>query len=164
MSLARLSSDSRVWFFIADRPLTAPEEQQLQALMTEFVNGWKSHGSALLAGFELRWHTLLTVAVDESVESPSGCSIDKVFRLLQDFSSATGIDFLNRLLLLVPQADGTAQIHNRQTATAAKDRAEISENTPVLDVMHTRLGDFIDKPLQPFREHWMGKQLLKHNA
>lgn len=164
MSLARLSSDSRVWFFIADRPLTAPEEQQLQALMTEFVNGWKSHGSALLAGFELRWHTLLTVAVDDSVEAPSGCSIDKVFRLLQDFSTASGIDFLNRLLLLVPQADGTVQIHNRQTATAAKDRAEISENTPVLDVMHTRLGDFIDKPLQPFHEHWMGKQLLKHNA
>jgi hypothetical protein len=164
MSLARLSSDSRVWFFIADRPLTAPEVQQLQALMTEFVNGWKSHGSALLASFELRWNTLLTVAVDESVEAPSGCSIDKVFRLLQDFSSATGIDFLNRLLLLVPQEDGTAQIHNRQTATAAIDRAEISENTPVLDVMHPRLGDFTSNPLQPFREHWMGKQILKQNA
>jgi hypothetical protein len=164
MSLAHLSSGSRIWFFIANRPLTVPEEEQLQALMTEFINGWKSHGSELLAGFELYWRALLTMAVDESVEAPSGCSIDKVFRLLQDFSSATGIDFLNRLLLLVPQADGMAQIHNRQTATAAIDRGELDENTPVADVMHTRLGDFVDKPLQPFREHWMCKQLLKQNA
>jgi len=112
MSLAHLSPGSRVWFFIADRPLTEAEAAQLKMAMSEFVSGWKSHGSALSAGFELRWNALLAVAVDESVEAPSGCSIDKVFRLLTDFTAATGIDFLNRLLLLVPQPDGTALVYN----------------------------------------------------
>ena len=164
MSLAHLSSDSRVWFFIANRPLTAPEEQQLQALMTEFINGWKSHGSPLLAGFELRWHALLTVAVDESVEAPSGCSIDKVFKLLQEFLIATGIDFLNRLLLLVPDGEETAQIYSRDKAQEALDCGKLDENTMVADIMHTTLGTFAGAPLQPFCNHWMGKQLIRKNA
>lgn len=164
MSLSHLAPGSRVWFFIADRPLTEAEATQLIEAMSEFVSGWKSHGSALSAGFELRWNTLLTVAVDESVESPSGCSIDKVFRLLNDFAAATGIDFLNRLLLLVTKPDGTAHIHTRESATIAINSGELQENTPVADVMHNRLGDFIANPLQPFREHWMGKQLFKQNA
>lgn len=164
MSLAHLSPGSRVWFFIADRPLTEAEAAQLNMAMSEFVSGWKSHGSALSAGFELRWNALLAVAVDESVEAPSGCSIDKVFRLLMDFTAATGIDFLNRLLLLVPQPHGTALVYNRQSANEAINGGQLQENTPVADVMHARLGDFTANLLQPFREHWMGKQLLKQNA
>jgi hypothetical protein len=164
MSLSHLAPGSRVWFFIADRPLTEAEAMQLNEAMSEFVSGWKSHGSALSAGFELRWNALLTVAVDESVESPSGCSIDKVFRLLNDFAAATGIDFLNRLLLLVTKPDGTAHIYTRESATKAINSGELKENTAVADVMHAKLGDFMANPLQSFREHWMGKQLFKQNA
>jgi hypothetical protein len=94
MSITQLSPGSRVWFFIANRPLNSEEAAQLTGVMSEFVSGWKSHGSALSADFDFRWNALLTVAVDESVEAPSGCSIDKVFRLLNDFMTATGIDFL----------------------------------------------------------------------
>jgi hypothetical protein len=100
------------------------------------------------------------VAVDESVEAPSGCSIDKVFRLLSDFTTATGIDLLNRLLLLVPDSADTASIYTRQLADAAIETGKINENTPVANIMHTRLEAFISQPLQPFRDHWMGKQLL----
>lgn len=163
MSIAHLSPSSRVWFFIADRPLNANEAAQLNQTMTEFVSGWKSHGSALLAGFELRWNALLTVAVDESVEAPSGCSIDKVYRLLTDFTTATGIDFLNRLLLLVPEGE-SASVNTRQSAAAAIESGKLNENTPVADVMHTRLETYTSQPLKPFRDHWMGKQLLKQNA
>ncbi|MFM7766011.1 MAG: hypothetical protein ACKO6I_10170 [Sphingomonadales bacterium] len=163
MSLAHLSPGSRVWFFIADRPLNANEASQLNQTMTEFISGWKSHDSALSAGFELRWNALLTVAVDESVETPSGCSIDKVFRLLTDFTAATGIDFLNRLLLLVPEGE-SANVYTRQAATAAIESGELNENTLVADVMHTHLETYNAQPLQSFRNHWMGKQLLKQNA
>ncbi|NBP04809.1 MAG: hypothetical protein EBV15_01120 [Bacteroidetes bacterium] len=160
MSLAHLSPGSRVWFFIADRPLNANEAEQLNQTMTEFIGGWKSHGSALSAGYEIRWNALLVVAVDESIEAPSGCSIDKVFRLLSDFTTATGIDLLNRLLLLVPDNADTASIYTRQLAAAAIETGTINENTPVADIMHIRLETFVSQPLQPFRDHWMGKQLL----
>jgi hypothetical protein len=164
MSVNQLSLGSRVWFFIANRPLNAEEAAQLTGAMTEFVSSWKSHGSALSAGFDFRWNALLTVAVDEAVESPSGCSIDKVFRLLNDFMTATGIDFLNRLLLLVPSGDDTANLFTADGAKEAMEKGTLTDNTPVADVMHTTLGSFINSPLQPFRHHWMGKQLIRQNA
>ncbi len=164
MSLSHLAPGSRVWFFIADKFLTEAEATQLSEAISEFVSSWKSHGSALSAGFEIHWNALLTVAVDETIEAPSGCSIDKIFRLLNDFSAATGIDFMNRLLMLVPQPDGTAHIYNRESAAHAINGGELQENTSVVNVMHARLRDFTDNPLQPFRDHWMGKQLLKQNA
>jgi hypothetical protein len=164
MSITQLSPGSRVWFFIANRNLNSEEAAQLTGVMSEFVSGWKSHGSALSADFDFRWNALLTVAVDESVEAPSGCSIDKVFRLLNDFMTATGIDFLNRLLLLVPSGDETANIYTSSAAKEALEKGTLTENTPVADVMHTTLGSFVNRPLQPFHHHWMGKQLIRQNA
>ncbi|MEY4003520.1 MAG: hypothetical protein RIT07_1562 [Bacteroidota bacterium] len=164
MSITRLSPGSRVWFFVADRPLNANEAEHLNKIMTEFISGWKSHGSALSAGYEIRWNALLVVAVDESVEAPSGCSIDKVFRLLNDFKETTQIDFLNRLLLLVPTGENTVNIYTHSAAKTALENGILTDNTPVSDVMHTTLGSFVNNPLQPFQHHWMGKQIIRQNA
>jgi hypothetical protein len=78
--------------------------------------------------------------------------------------TATGIDFLNRLLLLVPAGENTANIYTQSAAKEALEKGTLTENTPVADVMHTTLGSFVNRPLQPFHHHWMGKQLIRQNA
>ena len=81
--LPSMPDASRVWMFGAQRFLTPDEANHLQAEMSHFVSGWQAHGKDLLAGFWLLLNNVLVVAVDESKEPPSGCSIDKVFKLLK---------------------------------------------------------------------------------
>lgn len=81
--LPSMPDASRVWLFGAQRVLTPSEASNLETEMSQFVSGWQAHGKDLLAGFGLLFHSVLVVAVDESKEPPSGCSIDKVFKLLQ---------------------------------------------------------------------------------
>ncbi len=155
MSLQHLSPNSRVWFFISNRPLTSEEANALSGQLHGFVGQWQAHGKDLSAGFGIFWNALVVVAVDESVEMPTGCSIDKVFKLLQEFGSQNHLDFFNRLLLLVPTNEHSCIIYTQQAAKEAVDSAQLLPDTMVANVLHQKLGGFNAHPTQYFNEHWM---------
>jgi len=98
MIISHLPNQSRTWFFGASRILTPKEIETLREDLHSLVSNWKSHGTRLSAGFEILHESIIIVAVDESIESPSGCSIDKVFGLLKD----QDVDFFSTKFNLAP--------------------------------------------------------------
>ena len=119
MSLQGLPDSSRIWLFAADRVLSESESEALQQDLMMFVAEWQAHGADLTAGFELRYGACLVIAVDESQAAPTGCSIDKAFRLLQRFGSEHKMDFFNRL----QSPQGVGFFRKRLSLRAIKDRA-----------------------------------------
>src|SRR5262245_34781753 len=103
MSLEYLPGNARIWTFVASRELNEEERKDLEMMLKDFVSSWKAHGNDLLAGFEINLNCIAVVGVDESHELPSGCSIDKAFRLLREFGDQKGLDFFNRLLIVKKQ-------------------------------------------------------------
>lgn len=160
MSLANLSDNSRVWFFGADRKLNESETAVLTAAMNGFVDDWTAHGKNLSAAYEFIDQCLLVVAVDESVTPPSGCSIDKVFRLVQELGGNTGVDFLNRTLIYTSQGKET-KIYNRAEAENAYAAGLILPETPVFNTLITSLSEFRQRPLIPLSQSWIGRQLAR---
>ena len=159
MSLQHLSPNSRVWFFISNRPLTSEEANALSGQLHGFVGQWQAHGKDLSAGFGIFWNALVVVAVDESVEMPTGCSIDKVFKLLQEFGSQNHLDFFTRLLVLVLTDEHSCMIYAQHAAKEALDSAQLQPDTMVANVLHQKLGGFNTHPTQMFNEHWMFKAI-----
>ena len=159
MSLKYLPDASRLWLFAANRPMEDNELEQLNNLLTDFVSGWKAHGSDLSAGFDVVHKGIVVVAVDESVAPPSGCSIDKVFRLLKEFGDQHGLDFFNRLNLVKPNCNSMAVFSRADAEAALRDKV-LGAYDLVLNPEIATLKDFRSGYLQPFNQNWLGQKLL----
>jgi hypothetical protein len=155
MSVQHLPDSSRVWVFFANKPLTDDATSQLHAALEQFVKGWKAHGSQLTAGYEILASTAVIVSVDESAAAPSGCSIDKAFRLLTEFGASHNIDFFNRLLLTT--AEG--KVYTQAEVKLAFATGELGPDTLVLNPMIQNLADMKHAFTIPFNSHWLGARL-----
>src|SRR3954452_3351513 len=83
VSFDSLPDASRVWVFGSDRALSGADADRLLAEVDRFLGHWKAHGAPLTCARDWREERLLTIGVDTTVESASGCSIDGLFRVLQ---------------------------------------------------------------------------------
>jgi hypothetical protein len=158
MSLQGLPDSSRIWLFAADRVLSESEAEALQQDLTMFVAEWQAHGADLSAGFELRYGACLVIAVDESQAAPTGCSIDKAFRLLQRFGSEHKLDFFNRMLLHRPLCTSAVIKTVSQAQQALEDR-DWASSTLVWNAQLAQLGEYRTNPFLPLSQSWAAARL-----
>src|SRR5204863_491276 len=85
-----LPDASRVWIFGSDRALSGADAERLLSEVDRFLPQWKAHGVPLACARDWRDEHLLTIAVDSTVETASGCSIDGLFRVLQAIEKPLG--------------------------------------------------------------------------
>lgn len=163
MSLGNLPDSARVWVFLADRQFSQIEYAELGKKMDHFVSGWQTHGADLTAGYEIKNNVAVAVAVDESKTAPSGCSIDKVFRLLQEFGNENGIDFLNRMLVVKVEGSEITVLGKIQAKDAYGDGI-LNENTTVMNPLVGNLMEYKSAFLIAFKNHWLGKQLIDNRT
>lgn len=150
---------SRVWLFGAQRRLTEAEAVSIQGQMVYFVSGWQAHGKGLTADFCLIHRCILIVAVDESKEAPSGCSIDKVFHLLQSQKEKFDLDFFQRTLVWAMHK-GELCIFNKQEIQAGLYSGEMNREMKVFNMLSDRLGELISGGMMlPLRESWIAPKL-----
>lgn len=87
---------SRVWIYQADRELTTEEQDFAIRESEAFCGQWEAHGHQLNCSCKLVHSKFLVLAVDESSDLPSGCSIDSSMHLVKHLGSNLRIDFLDR--------------------------------------------------------------------
>jgi len=156
MIIPHLPKESRVWFFGASRILDNVEVDLLKSDLDALTSNWKSHGAAISAGFEILHESIVIVAVDQSVESPSGCSIDKVFNLMK----SNDIDFFNRNLIWRPYCN-TTEIHTIESFKNAFQNGEIMEDSLVINSLVENLGQARDHLYVPLIKHWAFNKIVK---
>lgn len=156
--LPSMPDASRVWVFAAQRWLTVEESASLHSEMTAFVSGWQAHGKDLLAGFDLLFDCVLVVAVDETKEPPSGCSIDKVFHLLKMQNEKWQLDFFQRTLIWAWVGKELCRYDYPSLLQALKV-GEVVMNTPVINTLPTTLGNFRNKNFISLSDSWVAKKL-----
>jgi hypothetical protein len=96
-----LSNDSKVWLYLAERKLSNGEVEHISAVLEEFNATWSAHGKKLNSATNVLFNQCIVLAVDESTEIASGCSIDSSVKVLKSLSSTLNVDFFNRMNVLV---------------------------------------------------------------
>lgn len=79
-----MPAQARIWIYQASRPLSQAEENYAQQLGQQFTSAWSAHGHALRASVKIFHHRFLMVAVDETYQAASGCSIDASVALVKE--------------------------------------------------------------------------------
>jgi hypothetical protein len=158
MSLNALPDSSRIWLFQASRNWSEDDFEALKGLLTLFVADWQAHGEELSAGFGLYYGCQVLIAVDESQAPPTGCSIDKAFRLLQQFGAEHGLDFFNRLLLHRPLCTSSV-IKSLAEARQALTEGDWAPSTLVLNGQIQTLGEYRTQPFLALSQSWAASKL-----
>ena len=156
MSLERLPDNSRVWFFGSDRLLNDEEKSSLSIELQEFVSSWKAHGAELAASYEILHDCILIVAVDESVTPPTGCSIDKVFKLLEKQAS----NWFNRLLIWRAFCN-TAKIYTVDELQLALRTGEVDRDTIIINSTVRSLTEVRKSLYISINDSWVSSKLVE---
>lgn len=112
-----LPETARIWIYQSNRPFNKNEREILSTNLSSFLQGWTAHCNILHASFDLPYDQFVVIGLDESASDASGCSIDGLFRMLQETGTALGIDFFNRELIAFKENNGV-------TLVARKDLKE----------------------------------------
>ena len=134
-----MPDESRVWTYLCNRILNDQEANLIEGQIKKFTRSWKAHQKPLSANGQLLYNQYIVLAVDESVEPISGCSIDSSVHLVKTIENHLEVDFFNRLNVLV-----------------------LKNQTPKLVSYHdigAYKGDFVFNPriesLRELRENWL---------
>ena len=86
-----LPDSARLWVFASDQPIVGAVAESVLASVDRFLADWRAHGMPLRSARDWRDDRFLAVGVDVTAENASGCSIDGLFRTLQQLERSIGI-------------------------------------------------------------------------
>ncbi len=137
-----LPDSSRVWIFGSDRVLSDEGTKALLEGVDAHLAEWKAHGAPLTVAREWRDGRFLAVAVDQGTVGASGCSIDGLFRVLQDMERQAGANLVGGGRVFYRDDHGAVQSASRAEVGALVASGAVGKDTVVFDTSLTDLGNF----------------------
>ena len=92
-----LPEESRIWLYAAENALSKDQQSYIVKLISENLKGWNAHKQPLTAGLTILKNHFIVIALDESKNGASGCSIDTIQNKIQKIEKQLSITLMNRL-------------------------------------------------------------------
>lgn len=152
----QLPDNARIWIYQAERKLNEQELKTIRLRLSQFCEGWSTHGNGLPTSFELFDDQILVLAVDESGLGASGCSIDSSVRVLRELESQLGINLTDQGKVSVRNSDGNLKVF---PALGLKSKVQAGELTLEQEVINPMIRTKADlhQLWQPVRNSWLNK-------
>jgi hypothetical protein len=150
LPIEQMPDHSRVWVYQANRPFSAAEIQSIENYLTPALTQWAAHGAGLNASFEIRFQQVIVIAVDETINAASGCSIDASTRWFKEMGAALGIDFFDRSTAIVEGDEVTLL-----PLTALKNNPLLTPSKDVIPLQTESLGAYRSGWLQRADSTWL---------
>ena len=154
-----LPNNSRVWIYQSDREFTANEVELISAKAKEFINQWTRHGDDLKGSFTIKYNQFLVLAVDESFNDVSGCSIDSSVRFIQGLENELKLDLMDKMNITFKDNDNINLVKLSDFQKFAKEQKVTSE-TIVFNNMVSTKEDFENNWEIPAKESWHKRFLV----
>lgn len=94
-----MPASSRIWIYQSEKPLSPDQKNLAKDFLTSYCEQWAAHGEPLRTSFEIAYDHFVVLAVDESFNTTSGCSIDTSVNALKTLGEKIQVDFFNRELV-----------------------------------------------------------------
>jgi hypothetical protein len=157
-----ISDSARVWVYQASRPLNQHELDAINTYLTREMAAWAAHGEALQGSFDVRFHQVFVVAVDEQVNQASGCSIDASMRWFKELGAAMNIDFFDRSCAVV-QGEGLTLIPLLEIKKAVLEGI-LKSDSMVIPLQTADVSAYRADWVVPATATWLAKYFQPQNA
>ena len=154
-----LPNNSRVWIYQSDREFTNKEIEVISAQAVDFINQWTRHGDDLKGSFTIKYNQFLVLAVDESFNNVSGCSIDSSVRFVQAIEKELQLDLMNKMNVTFKDKDNINLVKLADFQRFAKEK-KITSETIVFNNMVATKEDLENNWEVPAKESWHKRFLV----
>ena len=148
-----LPEHSRVWIYQANRSFSEEERTEIKQKLDTFITNWTAHGSDLNAGYEIRYKRFIILAVDQTSQSATGCSIDASVRFIQQLEQDYNVDLMDKMNVSYKQGQFVAHKTLLDFKKMIKDKA-VSKNTIVFNNLVTNIGELNENWEVPAEQSW----------
>ncbi|KOY84770.1 hypothetical protein AD998_00125 [bacterium 336/3] len=159
-SFENMPSNSRIWIYQADREFTKSEQEQIIDELKSFLENWTAHQQTLKASGKIEYNRFIIIAVDETINLASGCSIDKQVHFIQNLENKLQIKLLDRSLIAFKVNDQIFTVQLPKISEAVKS-GQITTDTWVFNNTITTLETLKTNWLQIASETWLQRYFQK---
>ena len=153
-ALEEFSDESKVWFYIANKPISAQGQQMAEYVLGRFLKGWTAHNNALKSAGELYAGRIMLLMVDETQAGASGCSIDKSVHFLKRLGSELQVDFFD------PFTSAWADAENLYFGDITELKLALKNNREGLQIINSQIKTKLDlktKWLLKVEDSWQNR-------
>jgi hypothetical protein len=141
------ADQSRIWIYAAEHKLTNDQENHILKHISTHLQNWEAHKVPLTAGVTILEHHFIIIALDESENGASGCSIDTLQNKIQEIEKELSVSLLNRLNIFCRIDDEIKCVPSFKLESIAK------ANTLFYDLTIQNKSD-LHSYLKPISEGW----------
>ena len=147
-----IPEESRIWIYAAEQKLTNEQESCILQSISDHLKNWESHKVPLTAGVAILENHFIVVALDETKNGASGCSIDTLQNKIQNLEKDLSISLLNRLNIFCKIEDEIICVPSFKLESIAKS------NTLFYDLTIQKKSE-LHSYLKPISEGWCASYL-----
>lgn len=153
-----LPESARVWIYQCSRSFSEQELTEIRSDFDAFIENWTAHGNELKAGYEIKYKRFIVLALDQSAQNATGCSIDASVHFIQQLEKKYDVLLLDKMNVSYKQGEFIAYKSLLDFKTMAKKKA-ISKNTIVFNNLVTNKREYEEHWEVPASESWHSRFL-----
>jgi hypothetical protein len=149
---------SKVWIYQASRLFTISEALEIENMLEEFVNNWRSHGAEVKGYGNLLYGQFIILIADETQSGVSGCSTDSSVRLIKAIEERFRVDMFNRQNLAFLVKD-KIQLLPLSQLNYAIENGFINLDTIYFNNLVSTKEELLKSWMIPVKESWLAKKI-----
>lgn len=154
----QLPDDARIWIYQANRKLSDQEIEAISPKIETFLTHWTAHGSALAAGFTVRYNRFIILGLNQEQASASGCSIDASVHFIQQLQDELEVDLMDKLNVTFYNGPHIAHKSLAEFKKMAKNKS-VSKNTVVFNNLVNTKAELEEFWEVPAKDSWHARFL-----
>ena len=154
-----LPNNSRVWIYQSNREFTEKELEFISTKAEEFINSWTRHGDDLKGSYTIKYNQFLVLAVDESFNNVSGCSIDASVHFIQALEKELQLNLMDKMNVSFKNGNHINLVKLSDFQKFAKEH-KITQETIVFNNMVATKEDFENSWEVPAKDSWHKRFLV----
>lgn len=160
VELNHLPDTSKVWIFASPNPIEEDLSKIILNHISDFLNQWKAHGKELKSHKQFIDNHFLIVAVDESFEQATGCSIDSMVHFISEIEKKYHLSLTDRSLIYYKDNQDIKTIPFLKVKDLI-NAGKIKENTLIYDNSIINGKELKRKWLEKAEATWVKKYFQK---
>lgn len=154
VTINELPDSARVWIYQSDKNINANQKSIIEEQSFAFCSQWVAHGANLKSASQLVNDRFLVLAIDEGLNSASGCSIDSSLHFVSELGDQLDLNFLDRtqVTFLVDNSLISIGLNNLSDEI---ERGNIKSSTITFNLQAKNMKEYRENWMIPAADTWM---------
>jgi hypothetical protein len=157
---ANFDANSKVWVYQASRLFSMQEVFDLEDILNNFVDNWKSHGTPVKGFATVLYGQFIIIMADETATGVSGCSTDSSVHVVKEIEKKFTIDLFNRQNMAF-YINNKVQLLPLAHCQHAFENGFLKPDTLFFNNLVVNKNELVNNWLITVDQTWLGKRFLQ---